>query len=261
MSEPLRAAEEFEHNSQFPNDPSGTYESGNMRTVEVFKGRHVVASYVYAPPPDEDDFLPDPPKLRSPFQIWPARRMAIPVVIFALCIVAVSLGGWAFGNFNLSASARDIVQHGEVWRLGTALFAHGDLGHLASNLLPFLFFGWLLHSYFGLAAFPVLPIGIGIMSNFMTVSMYNSNAHLLGASGMIYGMIGLWLVLYLKFDTRVIFSRRLLRAAGFAMLMLLPRAYEPTTSYLAHASGFSIGIATGVIGVPFFRVHNPKTGV
>jgi membrane associated rhomboid family serine protease len=89
----------------------------------------------------------------------------------------------------------------------------------------------------------------------VTLYFYADSTRLLGASGMIYGMVALWLVLYIHRDTDHSLMMRLFRATGFALIMLFPETYNPSTSYLAHASGFVIGIITGLLVLPFTRVR------
>lgn len=209
------------------------------------------------PVPEPWEFLPAPRKPLSPFARWPQRKFAIVTVLFALFLSAVSMVQWGAG-LNLAASGHDVYVKGEVWRLFTALLVHGDLGHLGSNLLPFLFFGWMLQAYFGFWIFPVLALPIGLASNALTVALYDSKLYLLGASGMIYGMIALWLVLYLKFDGERALPKRLMRAIAFALLLLMPTTYDPGVSHLAHASGFVAGLTGGFVVMPFVSVRDPS---
>lgn len=238
-----------------PATESDYYSNTRTQQVDVISNGKIISSYEIDISPDE--FLPTQIKPRNAFQTWPARRYALPVVTLAIIISVLSLIGWNFSNFSAGVSAQAVFGFHEYWRLFTALFMHGDTPHLLSNLLPFLFFGWLLYSYFGISAFPIIPFVIGIASNALTITQYDAKTILMGASGMIYGMIGLWLVLYLKFDSNSQITKRFMRAVAFALIMLLPRAYEPNVSYLAHASGFSLGVVSGVAGLPFFKLNKP----
>jgi membrane associated rhomboid family serine protease len=209
------------------------------------------------PVPEAWEFLPSPRKPLGAFSRWPLRKYAVMTLLLGAFISAVSLIQWAAG-LDLSASGHNVYAKGEVWRLVTALLVHGDLGHLGSNLLPFLFFGWMLQSYFGFWIFPVLALPIGIASNALTVALYDSRLHLLGASGMIYGMIALWLVLYLRFDVDRALPKRIARAVAFALLMLMPTTYDANVSHLAHASGFVAGLTGGFVVMPFVKVRDPS---
>lgn len=79
---------------------------------------------------------------------------------------------------------------------------------------------------------------------------------LVGASGMIYGMAALWLVLYIYHDTDRSMKMRIFRAAGFTLIVLFPETYNPSTSYMAHAAGFTLGIISALLILPFAKVKN-----
>ena len=208
--------------------------------------------------PSPEDFLPAQRRMPSAFQRWPQRNFAKPAIALGIICLLVSLLGWSDWGQHFSVSGQEIYAGQEYWRLASALFAHADLGHLGSNLMPFLFFGWMLHSYFGWLAFPVVPLLVGVVSNFATVSIYSPAVNLLGASGMVYGMFALWLFLYLKFERNIPLSKKLVRAVGFSLILLLPTSYEQGTSYLAHASGFSAGLVASVMTSPFYQLRDPS---
>lgn len=209
------------------------------------------------PVPEPWEFLPSPRKPLGAFAKWPGPRFARTTLLLGALIAFASMVQWAAG-LDLSASGAEVYGKGELWRLLSALVVHGDLAHLGSNMLPFLFFGWMLQSYFGFWVFPLLALPIGLASNAITVAIYSPQTHLLGASGMVYGMIALWLVLYLRFDQDRALPKRVARAVGFALLMLMPTTYEPGVSHLAHASGFVAGLTGGFIVMPFVIVRDPS---
>ena len=67
---------------------------------------------------------------------------------------------------------------------------------------------------------------------------------------MIYSMVAMWLVFFLKFDTRYSFFIRLIRAIAFILVILFPSEIKPHTSYSAHAFGFIIGLITALLLLP-----------
>ncbi len=84
-----------------------------------------------------------------------------------------------------------------------------------------------------------------MLSNAATIWVYEPRTHLVGASGMLYGMVALWLVLYVRFETRFSVPMRIFRAIGVSLLLLFPTTFEEQTSYMAHAAGFVIGLGVG----------------
>ena len=202
--------------------------------------------------PSAADFLPSPPPPPSPLARWPAPSRARPALIGFALFWTVSLADWR-GGFNLSVSGDAVFARHEVWRLITALFAHSSPGHLLANSPLFLIFGWFLADHFGYAVFPCGALAIGMLSNLATIAFYDPRAELLGASGMLYGMVALWLLCYVRFETNLRFGKKLLRATGTSLVLLFPTTFEPRTSYLAHGFGFGFGLLVGALLLPFLR--------
>ncbi len=198
-------------------------------------------------------------KSYGPLNRRPSFSSLYPALIISIIIVFFTRipGSSSYGDL-LYVSGETVYMNHEYWRLLTALFIHADALHLVSNLPLLLLFGMLLFEYFGFIGFPAVPLIIGAASNAFTICFYQSFARLLGASGMIYGMVSLWLVLYIYHDTDRSMMMRIFRATGFALIMLFPETYNPATSYLAHASGFVIGIISGFIILPFINVRKEE---
>jgi membrane associated rhomboid family serine protease len=207
----------------------------------------------YEPAPE--DFLPSPRKPLGPFRRWPPLFPYFFLPLFlAIVSLAVSLVSWSASTDLFSVSAHAVWQQGNYWRLLTALFDHANIAHWGLNMMPFLFFGWLLSAYFGKWMFLIGGLFVGVFSNAATVLIYPPKTSLIGASGVVYGIIAMWLVLYIKFDDEREFAKKAMRVGGFILMLLFPTAYEHTTSYLAHATGFLFGIAFAVLALPFTKL-------
>lgn len=195
------------------------------------------------------DFAPSPPKPPSPLERNPRLAQMGPVLCFWGLAWVVSMMGWLHrGPFATvsGATVERIQNEGEWWRLVSALFMHADAGHLLSNTPLLLVFGWYLRDYFGLLAFPLVPVAVGVLSNIVTLWTYDPGTELMGASGMLYGMIALWLVLYVHFETQYSRSVRIFRAIGTSLLLLAPTTYRADISYTAHLTGFLLGLVAGL---------------
>ena len=204
------------------------------------------------PPPDErgaympqpEDFRPTSPMPLSPLRQMPAVHHVRPALLMLVFFVLLSALYWREGRGDW------------LWVSG-ALFTHSDLGHLLANAPLFLIFGWFLRAFFGLALFPGVALGIGVASNLVTIATYEPTVRLVGASGMLYGMVALWLVLYIRFDTDQRVLHRWARALAFSLVILFPTTFQPTTSYLAHGVGFGFGLLVGLIVGPWLTVRPP----
>lgn len=210
--------------------------------------------------PDREDFLPTLPPPPGPMTRLPTVFSIRPAALLLVICLLVSLGNWyedGTGAGGTWASRETVFDQGQGWRLLLALFTHADLGHLLSNAPLFLIFGWYLRDFFGLAIFPGTALAIGVMSNALTLWTYPPDAQLLGASGMLYGMVALWLVLYVHFETAYSHAQRVFRAVGVSLLLLFPTTFHATTSYAAHGFGFVLGLVAGFAVTPFVTLR-PK---
>lgn len=208
--------------------------------------------------PDPDDFKEGPERTPGPLTQFPSLRHALPALaaFFIFYFATVAYNRYPAGEY-LWLSGQALYGGHEYWRLLTSLCAHADLSHLLGNALIFLVFGWMLKAYFGLIAFPIASFTVGLITNLLTVSLYDPGIRLLGASGMAYGMVALWLVFYIRHDSDHRVPVRIFRAVGFALVMMFPTTFEPQVSYLAHAIGFGIGLLAGLILLRFVHVREP----
>jgi membrane associated rhomboid family serine protease len=206
--------------------------------------------------PKLEDFIPTIKQPRVGFELFPARGSAWVANLLLSLMIFSSVFQWSkyIPNKEIFVASKESVFHqGEYWRLLTALVGHGDFMHLAHNAPIFWFFCWILTAYFGWIFALVASLLIGVFSNLITVWFYESSTMLLGASGMVYGMVALWLVLYIRFDRSGWWVKRAVRSFGFSLLVLFPQTYEPNVSYLAHASGFLLGVLFGILLIPLAK--------
>ena len=198
------------------------------------------------PPPSEDDFAPSPERDRGPLSVVPPRGRVWPAVAFLVISTAATWAHWTH-LADLGATRAQVFAAGEYWRLFTAITVHSGLGHLASNSLFLVIFGFLLNAYFGGLVFPGLSLLLGVVTHALTLATYPDDVELVGCSGMVYAMVGLWLVLYIRHARDPSIPMRLMRATAFLLGVMAPTTFERTTSYSAHAIGLALGLVAGLI--------------
>ncbi len=129
------------------------------------------------------------------------------------------------------------------WISFAAMFIHADIGHLLSNLLLFIPFAALLQAHYGRAVFPWIGLLIGYLTHLTVLLIKEDGYSLVGASGMVYGLGGLWLGLFVLHGNRYTLKDRILRSIGVSLILLFPTQFMPEVSYLAHGIGFLMGLA------------------
>lgn len=237
LAKPLHSGQEDQHMSDLKSD-------SNLQDDTPWQGDYRELK--------EEDFAPSPKPLDPPIMKKLDTQGLSSAILWMSLITITTIGNWWAGNSEVwSASYNTIVEQGEFWRLWTSLFIHSDFAHLMSNIWLFGVFAYLLRSFWGTSVFPNTSIVlIGGLTSLATVYWYGKGTSVIGASGMIYGMIGLWIVTYCRYDTRFSFPMRVFRASGFVLIMLFPQTYAIHVSYSAHFFGFIFGLLLG-----FFLVY------
>lgn len=155
----------------------------------------------------------------------------------------------------LPASPEQVLKQGQYWRLFTSMFAHADLKHLLSNAVGISIFSYLLYGYFGFKVYPCIAWGGGALVTLIALTTYPPHTHLLGASGVVYFMAAFWLTLYVCLERRYSLGKRVMRATGFLLIVLIPTSFSPEVSYRTHAIGFGTGV---ILGIFYFAVNRSR---
>lgn len=117
------------------------------------------------------------------FRFYAVKLSLVCLIVF---IIQVIFPGFT-NIFVLNSKA-----YWEVWRFLTAIFLHGSLLHLVYNLFALLLFGSIAEKFAGGKKFLIVFFVSGIVANIVSVNFYSSS---LGASGAIFGIIGLIIIL------------------------------------------------------------------
>ncbi len=172
---------------------------------------------------------------------------ALPALVFYLMATLATFWAWSLPGEMFYSTRELVFAKGEYWRLISSLFLHGDIAHLLGNFIFFLIFGTLLYNYFGSLVFPIASVLGGLLTNIITLNTMAPNQGLLGASGIVYFMVAVWIGLYMALERRHSRGRRLIRALGVILVQFVPHTYEPQVSYLSHFVGFTLGILFSMI--------------
>ncbi len=144
---------------------------------------------------------------------------------------------WWIGN-NLA------VSQGEMWRLVTPIVLHGSVGHFLFNTFALIIFGPALERLLGRYLFISAYLFAGVLGNIGTWLLGPISMLHLGASGAIYGLMGLYVYM--------IFYRRDLIDAQSAQVVIvllvigvLHGLFATNINMLAHGFGFLGGMILG----------------
>jgi len=138
---------------------------------------------------------------------------------------------------------RNIIYNLEIWRLVTPIFLHADLMHLFSNMFALLLFGATIETNFNISKIQYLLIYFtsGLIGNIFSLFFLPIDSISLGASGAIFGLIGVAFLMMAMED------RSLLPFALIYIVYFITASFMPGINIWAHIAGLLGGLLGGYI--------------
>jgi membrane associated rhomboid family serine protease len=138
---------------------------------------------------------------------------------------------------------RLILEDYEYWRLITSIFIHGDLIHLFSNMFGLFLFGVTVETnkHISKLKYIIIYFASGIIGNLFTLFLLPMNTISLGASGAIFGLLGVAFVMIATDYQPLIFF------ALFYLIFFIVTSFAPGINYWAHLFGLLGGLFFGYI--------------
>lgn len=182
-------------------------------------------------------------------KIFAPKKIIVTYVLMALMIIGFLLQHIVGYNTTLMlfANNRTFLKMGQLYRLFTNTFMHGDILHLFCNVYSFLIIGKEVEAKFGkwrfLVIFFLSSITGGLLSGIFTTNFS------LGASDAIFGLMGA--LVYFGYKYRLYLRDSLLqRIVPVIVLNLLIGASFTMIDNWAHVGGLIGGyLATMMVGI------------
>lgn len=196
-----------------------------------------------------DDDHPSPPITRKPRYPYTAGL----VILLLLVYLVTSFPDFRFPQpwaLEWGVFYPQAVQNGEIWRMMTANFLHANWNHLLGNCFAIFIFGRLLEPILRQRG-PGIMYSMGVLILFSTLmtttfSYFFLHAPTLGASGIVFGLIGAYMTLVLLFrrkQDRAVFRQELRGALGYLLLIGIWNVMDSqTVNFWGHAGGLCAGI-------------------
>lgn len=170
-------------------------------------------------------------------------------LIIYILMVLFGLGFISFDTsdlFRLGGVERNAVLSGDWWRLFTAMFLHGGLMHIVSNLFTLFFIGLFAESILGVKRFTVVYILSGLGCSIASI-YWHDNTVSVGASGAIFGLFGAVIALNLmKSISKKIDLSFLIMSSIFIGYNLLMGLFTNSDN-AGHLGGLFTGFIIGIV--------------
>jgi membrane associated rhomboid family serine protease len=184
-----------------------------------------------------------------------ARPGVVTMTLIGICVVMFGLQNLIGPSFtyrtNLIAMAPSVgalpsssnigvaYGFGEWYRLITSMFVHENIWHLGTNMLSLYWIGIPVESRLGRVRYLLTYLTCGIVGAAVSYAFLSWNASSLGASGAIFGLLGVLTVLAL---------REKLNIQPIITVILLNLAFDfaiPGIDWHAHLGGLGAGLLLG----------------
>ncbi len=204
--------------------------------------------------PDYTNYTPPPPvpwseRLNRMRRIWPIWTLiAVNVAVFILGGISdKDIMRQALAGGNMPARVREM---GEFWRLLTAMFLHGGFIHLGFNMLSLFNIGALVEMMLGHRRFLTVYFLSGLGGSLMSVMLSEYRGVSVGASGAIFGLIGVVISIFYQHRKKLSSAgREIWRTLIFSALLTLGIGIIPGSiiDNWGHLGGFLVGLALGYV--------------
>ena len=196
-----------------------------------------------------------PPKERKIFSLNIVFLIILLNIVFFVLYFIISYFYPPFIDF-VALNPSNLFNKFYIWTLLTSMFMHANLFHLFANMFSLLFTGNLVSKIIGKKRFLSFYLLAGLFAGifFSLVSLLlrsNFNSYSVGASGALFGLIGLLMMLTPNLPVYLMFIPILIKlkfaAPGMLILLwLISYGGNINIGNTAHLGGFLIGILYGL---------------
>ena len=128
--------------------------------------------------------------------------ITIGIIVFLWIIYLLTKIGYVSFLVNNFILYGEWVRNGEIYRLLTGTFLHGDLIHILCNTYALFMIGSMVEGYYGRKKYLIIYFVSAITGSLLSICM--SDIPSVGASGAIFGLLGA--LLYFGYHYRVYFG-------------------------------------------------------
>jgi rhomboid family protein len=194
-------------------------------------------------------------KLKNPLKKFSANTtlIGINVIAFIIFTILISLKvlTWDF----IAIQPANIFQGKYLWTFLTSMFMHAGFFHLFVNMFSMFFVGSLIEKIVGKKRFVKFYLIAGILSSllFVVTSLFipsDFNAYAVGASGALFGLIGLMMFLTPDLKVYIMFIPIPIKikyaAPGMLIVLwIISAAGNIPLGNVAHLGGLLAGLGYG----------------
>ena len=167
--------------------------------------------------------------------------ITINFLIFLVSLVGIRAGQDLVSLFGLAPA----LFISRPWTIFTSLFIHGGLWHIAFNMISLYFVGNLIIKLLGERSFLKVYFAGGILGNIFYLFLGNPATFGFGASGAIFALVGVLVVIMPKLPVYIFFIPKAFPLWA-AVLVFILFSFIPGIAWQAHLGGLTLGLLAGL---------------
>lgn len=152
--------------------------------------------------------------------------------------------------YEWGANATSAVQDGQVWRLLSSMFLHGNVFHLVINMAALVSAGLIVERLYGHRLFSLIYFSSGIVGSALSLHFASQTTVAVGASGAIFGVTGALFVAIFQHRKNLpkSFSKQMIASLSFFITYSLVQSFtKDGIDTAAHIGGLVAGSALAFI--------------
>jgi rhomboid protease GluP len=175
--------------------------------------------------------------------------IAINVLLFTAMLIGgagiFEPDGYVHANWGSNYTA--LTLSGDWWRLLTCTFLHFGIIHLALNMYALYNIGIFLEPMLGRTRFLAAYLCTGVLASVVSLWWHKEGVNSAGASGAIFGLVGLLLAFIVTKYIPAVIRKSLLQSVGLMAVYSLIYGLKGGVDNAAHIGGLISGFAIGYI--------------
>jgi membrane associated rhomboid family serine protease len=182
------------------------------------------------------------------------------VILFILSLVLMSVLGSEFFNNYLAINPNLILKGQTLWTIITSMFFHANFFHLFANMFSLYFIGRFLEKLIGKKRFLNVYFASGILGSLFFVGtsfIFGLTVPAVGASGAIFGLLGVLALLVPRSKIYLIAGPLILLILEFVLIPILPGNFAGLVSTIINILFFVMIFAMFSFGSNFQKVAVP----
>jgi len=198
----------------------------------------------------------NPQKKKSIFGSLSLNTVFIIINVVAFFAFTILISTKVLSIDSIAIKPSNILQGKYLWTFLTSMFMHGGFFHLAVNMLSLFFVGSLVEKIIGRKRYFLFYILSGILAGvfFVLLSLIftsDLSSYAVGASGALFGLIGLLMLLTPNLPVYVMFipipvKMKYAAPGMLVILWLISVAGNVSIGNTAHLGGLIVGLLYGV---------------